>query len=608
MEPGEEDGLLGKARPADGWLHGGNSHNSRPQVEGAEVENSRNSLCNSLCNSLSGYNSAAVEQPAARGCCGWCALLVGLKLLALGLGAFYLRALHTTTQVHLARPRRNETTWEFGSMPDIKYSAWPPPQTARSAAMQRALCEGVPTSPWPVFGERTVSPELFSGAAVARRLHDLGKERDRAVPAQEPPILILAGGNSALGLGNIFSGLAAAAVLAEALGAACLVSLGDSYAKTLLEVLTPKRTFAFPCQIVSESVLRELRTQMLVPVVRAVHWRAIGMFNATGDGTRPTGGAYVIDFTNKYRQLGCVPRPDGAKLLLPPGMAPGDFWRRLRSKFEEWIHVSLTLPPEPHELKIDARRPPWGTGTGTMCGHLRLLHVESHRGRVGVEPGPSCSLRECGSVISAMEAFHTKRPFPSYFLASGADCSHCWKECAPSLSANASRIESGHTSAHILKHVNFDDAIGAIADMRALAKCAVVVADDKYEGTFALSLAAAGRLTPCLDPLQWVERWQPGLGNTNPSLRRSPAVSIGQRENLFKTRVLCATDDPEAPVTPPPAVWDEGTLRDLQDSVRFDLSRLWDPVLLPPPGAKPWAGKDKGRPYVPEACLEVLYP
>ncbi|KAJ1629015.1 hypothetical protein T492DRAFT_907920 [Pavlovales sp. CCMP2436] len=32
----------------------------------------------------------------------------------------------------------------------------------------------------------------------------------------------------------------------------------------------------------------------------------------------------------------------------------------------------------------------------------------------------------------------------------------------------------------------------------------------------------------------------------------------GARENLFKTRVLCATDDPEAPVTPPPAVWDEG--------------------------------------------------
>eukprot|EP00302_Diacronema_sp_CCMP2436_P019210 CAMPEP_0179969680 /NCGR_PEP_ID=MMETSP0983-20121128/34741_1 /TAXON_ID=483367 /ORGANISM="non described non described, Strain CCMP 2436" /LENGTH=44 /DNA_ID= /DNA_START= /DNA_END= /DNA_ORIENTATION= len=39
-----------------------------------------------------------------------------------------------------------------------------------------------------------------------------------------------------------------------------------------------------------------------------------------------------------------------------------------------------------------------------------------------------------------------------------------------------------------MKQSGFGDAVGAVADMRALARCAIAIIDDKAAGTFALAL------------------------------------------------------------------------------------------------------------------------
>jgi hypothetical protein len=205
-----------------------------------------------------------------------------------------------------------------------------------------------------------------------------------------------------------------------------------------------------------------------------------------------------------------------------------------------------------------------------------------------------------------MEALHRARPFASFFLSSGADCAHCLAECAPTLARDASRITSGHTSRHIQYDAAFDDALGALADMRALSRCALVVVDDKAEGTYALSLAASGRLTPCADPLAVVETWQPGFGHVARAIRNG--VNVGGGRNAFNTRALCASAEPRAPVTPPPWPWgDAGDARaaELRDAVRFDLSRVWDPVLLPAPGAR---ARLVAGAHLPEKCEFVLAP
>mmetsp|Transcript_43555 Transcript_43555/g.107751 ORF Transcript_43555/g.107751 Transcript_43555/m.107751 type:complete len:552 (+) Transcript_43555:212-1867(+) len=473
----------------------------------------------------------------------------------------------------------------YGSPPELEYATWPPPQSAMSAETLAAIG----------YGKK--NPPRVDAEAIATKLQALGRRRQRE--GTGPAMLVLAGGMTGLGLGNTYGGLTAAAVLAEAIGAACLVTLGETYAKTLLKHVRPEFWFAYPCQIVSLEELDELRQQKLIPVIKNNRWRIAGLWNATGDGSRPTAGAFIIDYGVKYRELVCMPRFDAAKLLTPPGMHASEFWRRLRTKYEQWVHVSLQLPVEPHELQIESPTPPWSPKQGTLCGHLRLLHMESHRPLDRTIPNrlPSCNVHDCGGMLSAFEAIHTRRPFGSYFFTSGANCSHCIPIVAPTLFASATRLESGHKSRHIVEKSTFDDAEGAMADMRALARCAVVIVDDKAEGTFALALAAAGRLTPCIDPLEQVERWQPGFGSHFPHVKRT--VDVAQ----WKTRALCTSDDPSAPVTPLPWPLAAGDLQALRDAIRFDVSRPWDPRHLPSFGIAELVG---GQPWLNEACSWVM--
>mmetsp|Transcript_22197 Transcript_22197/g.51652 ORF Transcript_22197/g.51652 Transcript_22197/m.51652 type:complete len:253 (+) Transcript_22197:943-1701(+) len=181
---------------------------------------------------------------------------------------------------------------------------------------------------------------------------------------------------------------------------------------------------------------------------------------------------------------------------------------------------------------------------------------------------------------ASLEQAHSARPFGSYFLASGGNCSHCMPLVAPGLFANAVRIESGHYSQKIMKQSGFGDAVGAVADMRALARCAIAIIDDKAAGTFALAFAAAGRLTPCADPLAWLETTGPGFGTMHPSIagKLRLAVPGHPRVNL---RALCRTSNPKAPVIPVPLLRPDELLR-LADSVRFDVSRPWHPILIVP--------------------------
>jgi hypothetical protein len=194
-------------------------------------------------------------------------------------------------------------------------------------------------------------------------------------------------------------------------------------------------------------------------------------------------------------------------------MAAGEFLWRLRAKYEQWVHVSRRLPVEPHERRI-AGTQRWAPLDGTLCGHMRPVHVESHRPGelLGAPNGPTCGALDCGDLLGALKALHARRPFGSFVVAAGGNCSHCLPALAPTLLRTAERIESGHTSRHIVEKVTFDDEDGAMADMRALSRCAVVIVDDRREGTVALPLAAAGRLAPCADALAWLERRQPGYG------------------------------------------------------------------------------------------------
>jgi len=283
----------------------------------------------------------------------WCALGLLLALLAVACAAF------TAWRPPASAP----TLPNPASAGVLEYAAWPRPQTELATETLTALGLDRPFEFKAGFDGRKVA---------ARMLTEWTRRAETQGVNATPPVLVVAQGPG-YGLGNVFAGLTAAAVLAEAIGGACVVALAhkNSYAVELSAYLRERRMFAFPCVVVTAAQLADLKTQKLVPVVFHSTWRLLG------PGTE---GPFMIDFSTRYREERCLPRPDLSLLLVPPGMAPPAFWQRLRSKFEEWLHAALDLPTEVHEHFIDAHQP-WALGEGTLCGHARLMHFETHHGR-----------------------------------------------------------------------------------------------------------------------------------------------------------------------------------------------------------------------------------
>lgn len=454
----------------------------------------------------------------------------------------------------------------------VHYQEWPPPLTNLSRATLLAL--------------RLDRLGNAGANASAQRLHTLSEERRRS--GLPPPVLVIAGGEWLFGLGNIITALASAAVLAESIGAACAFSLGEAlYASELRPYLRSRaseaglKEGAFPCADVGPSELAALRAQTSVPVVGLHDWRL------RGSGTPGGSGGFILDLGYIWHEEDCRTRADLRQMIAPPGMAPGEFWARLRLKFEEFLFASVALPVSDLERRIEAGAPPWLPGTGTVCGHMRLLHKENHH----VAGRASCGKGDCGGLLAALEALHVRRPFSSYLFTAGADCSHCLSTVAPRLHREATYLQSAHVSKRIAAPMDpangtarFDDAVGAFLDMRALARCALVVVDDKPAGTFALTIAAAGRLTPCADPLAWLEGWQPGFGSVFPRVAGTYELAdADDPDGVFAAplRALCSSARASDPPIPSAAeLTAEGWGR-LADDVRFDLAKPWSPRQLP---------------------------
>ncbi|KAJ1632553.1 hypothetical protein T492DRAFT_987548 [Pavlovales sp. CCMP2436] len=451
---------------------------------------------------------------------------------------------------------------QAASGPELRYPEWPPPPTNMSRSTLLALRPDRP--------------------GVARRLLALSRERQRA--GLPPPVLVVAGGEWRFGLGNILTALASAAVLAESIGAACAFSLGEDVYSSELRPLLHKRTdglplIAFPCVEVGMSELGAIRTSRILPVVDVHAWRLQG--GGGGAKVPPLGGGFIIDVGLKWHEEDCLTRMDVMSLLAPPGMAPAQFWTRLRGKFEEtFAAIELPAASTAAERKIEAGVPPWLPRTGTVCGHIRLLHKENHR----VGGKASCGRGDCGRLLAALEELYVRQPFGSYFFTSGADCTHCLPLVAPRLHSEAAHIESPHFSSRIDSpnpNVSvtdkFDNAVGAMLDLRALAKCALVLVDDKPAGTFAFAVAAAGRLTPCADPLEWLEHRPPGFEGRNKTAASYRLSDPNGADEPYPVRALCSTAEASSPPAPCANELTAAALGRLADDVRYDLATPWNP-------------------------------
>lgn len=505
--------------------------------------------------------SRASDGPS-RVACGLLICIISGAIIVLARGDVWasLRAPPTTMIVRCAAEPANSSAQDNSSAHNdaaapIPFFNWPPPLTNHSATLAASLTFRDPL-------------------AAVRRLVDA--EAARAKAGLPPPILVIGGGEWALGLGNIITGLASAALLAETLGAACAFSLGEKlYAAELRPWIRlnrlGKRMAAFPCTDVSIAELEALRKQTRVPVVRVHDWRMRGVQHPHR--------AFIIDFHHKWHESDCVTRPDLGLLIGPPAMSPAQFWPRLRARYEEVVHMGIGVPVGAHERRIDAPAFPFLAGTGTICGHMRLLHRESHRVNTSL---PSCEIQDCGGLLAAIEGLHERRPFSSFFFTAGANCAHCLPQHAPTLLRDAEHVRSPHGTARIANpglEVIFDSAAGALADIRALSRCALVVVDDKPAGTFALTLAGAGRLTPCDDALAWLETQ--GMGYGTLADRIAGTFRLGDPENYLvpTLRALCGAGGQDAPPAPIKPLTGE-QMRRLRDDVRYSLDPWWSPRQL----------------------------
>lgn len=445
----------------------------------------------------------------------------------------------------------------------LPFATWPEPMVALSKQTTAAL--GLDR------------PGPLDAPAVARRMHDETRRRE-AAGEPTPALLVLGGRDWAFGLGNVLEGLVGAAVVAEAIGAACVVTLGHSH----FEIHALSRDIADPfpmrpCRLVTWDEFAALSAlpHATMPIV---HWENWTAGDAAGDA-----GPFILKLES-YRQLGPTGRSDVHYMYALPAMSPGQYWPRVREKYERFFFGVLRTPVLPAEDRVQAPKAPWDARGGTICGHIRLLKKEA-RDKTHARL-PFCDKRDCGNVLEVMESLHSVRPFPSFLVASGDNCTHCLPINASRLSSHAEHLATDHISARITMDLGpsnrsvhdeewgLADVRGAVQDLRSLARCSIIVVDDKAGGTYAAAAALAGGLAHCPDPVAWLRDVWPAAAAVDEG--RLPHIPVWVH-NGPHARVLCHTRDKT--LSPMPTLPPSGSLEGFVDAhIRgYDVSTPWRP-------------------------------
>lgn len=500
------------------------------------------------CDTTMAYSHTAVDGsrdtiPYYRSCC--------CLVLTIGLVTYAMAQWPTTTRASSAF-----------------YAPWPSPRTS--------LCE---------MSTRAVN---ISGQHPVRRVdidHLLNYAKRRVSDAMKgigsdspPPVVVISGRNYSQGLGNVLQDLVGAAVLAHSVGAVCLFSYGDAYVGDLDLGPVP----VYPCHLSALHVLTEIRSQTKVPVLRYVRWRDGEARNFSS--TEP----FVIDFGSQRKD--CT-RHDLALDQAPPGMAPDEYFRRLRRGFQEVIFGAedrrLRLPLGAHFPADEELLP----GRGAICGHMRMLQKEMVPMSATRPCGP---VSDCGPVLFAMnEMSRVHGGFARYLWAAPGKCGPCVPQDAPDLHASAVDIREATGQPAALDPTllarkeravkgfhHHGNILGAMEDMRALASSCSIIVHDDFGRSFALAVAAAGGFRPCGSPLAWIEKRRPGYKYNRPEAmsRLLGPARRSERVGLAQQRLLCRTADLGAP----PRSKKRCGAPDgpAQQWVNYNVTRPWAPWLV----------------------------
>ena len=157
----------------------------------------------------------------------------------------------------------------------------------------------------------------------------------------------------------------------------------------------------------------------------------------------------------------------------------------------------FSIEPSPLEQEIKTAK------HGTLCGHMRFEKAEGK----GIWNTRRCEKDR--KVLEGMEREFQISPdrYSSYYFAGAADCTPCLQQMAPHLYASIKQLipAKRRWDGNILKKKKrFDhaDAVGALADLRALAWCSKIILDDAapcFGGSYAAAIAASGNFTPCVE-------------------------------------------------------------------------------------------------------------
>lgn len=361
--------------------------------------------------------------------------------------------------------------------------------------------------------------------------------------------VIIAGDTGPWGLGNSLSMAGLASVWARWYGGICFFTFfqdNDLLVKNITEMpsrITNRRSvntssmLNFPCYPLRPSVMGLLRAA-LREISSNLTFTTINNpidppeKNCTSKTERASFKTEVIDLGSGAgipSGLGDV-GVGGGGMRAPANMPPEIFWKYYREAFEQMI--------SPTEGWMEGRRQYLRDITAsTICGHMRNYRLEGMSNGGPVSTSSLDCEQDCKPLIGMEHAFKLslggaldtkdRSQRLNYFVSSGFDCTRCIPKLAPTLWTKATRIlpplEERHVDTVLLTgkrgyekskgvHVDHGDAVGAWADIGALSRCGIVIADDTGCGTFIAAVAASGGLVDCGTATEFFHRshaWMP---------------------------------------------------------------------------------------------------